>query len=111
MSFLILLGYQLMQFRPQTAEVPMEDPEEAAQQQEVTNEQLCKRMGIKMRRLGFPVDSPASRLFPLGPLGPPGPSEALAVTNLPLAVLGSGLCGAGTRPAMGYLELGGVPQA
>ena len=29
-SFLILLGYQMIQFRPRTAEVPDESPEEAA---------------------------------------------------------------------------------
>ena len=29
-SFLILLGYQMMQFRPRTAEVPGEGPKEVA---------------------------------------------------------------------------------
>ena len=57
-----------------------------ARHQEVMDEQLCKRMGIEVRRLGFLVDSPASRLFPLGSLGQQGTPGALAAANLPLSI-------------------------
>ena len=56
-SFLILLGYQLMQFRPRTAEMPDKGPEEAARRWEVMAGQLRERMVFEMRQLGVPVGS------------------------------------------------------
>ena len=84
-SFLILLGYQLVQFRPWTAEVPGEDPGEAARRREVTAKQLPERMAFEMRQLGVPAGSSASQLSLLGPQGPSG---ELAGAGLLLAVLG-----------------------
>ena len=56
---------------------------------------------------GLPGQSPLS----IGVPGEAGDAGALAVANLPLAVLGLRLCGAGTRPALEYSEPGGVSQA
>ena len=65
-------------------------------------------MAFEMRQLGNSAGSSTSQLSLLGPQGPSG---GLAGAGLSLAVLGSGQCVAGPRPALRYLERGGVPQA
>ena len=61
-----------------------------------------------MSQLGVPVGSSGSQLSLLGPRAPAG---ELAGAGLSLAVLGSGRCKVGPRPALGFSEHGGVPHA